>query len=285
VNADAPSGLGFNAAMAVINTLIGARMTAPATPADGDAPVWDSASSTWKSNATAKKIAMGGLASYPFVNADVAAAAAIAVSKLAAGSNGQVLTTTGGVPVWGAGGSTVLKKTAITDVVNSLAVTDILAGVGVLPILTTTSIIRVKLWGDRLNNTGAGHALTLEVKLGATTIWKDTFNAANDFAAATKRAWTLDLEIVNNGATSSQTAAGLYVLGAETAPTTGFGGGNSGAISWTPSGTANKALGVTLGGSAAEDTTVSKTLVVNVTHDAANALLSQRCTGALIEVL
>ena len=36
------------------------------------------------------------------VNADVAAAAAIAVSKLAAGTNTYVLTTTGGVPVWAA---------------------------------------------------------------------------------------------------------------------------------------------------------------------------------------
>lgn len=36
------------------------------------------------------------------VNANVDAAAAIDVSKLAAGTNGQVLTTTGGVPTWGA---------------------------------------------------------------------------------------------------------------------------------------------------------------------------------------
>jgi len=36
------------------------------------------------------------------VNAMVDAAAAIAVSKLAAGTNGQVLQTTGGVPTWGA---------------------------------------------------------------------------------------------------------------------------------------------------------------------------------------
>lgn len=34
------------------------------------------------------------------VNADIAAAAAIAVSKLAAGSNGQVITTVAGVPTW-----------------------------------------------------------------------------------------------------------------------------------------------------------------------------------------
>ena len=46
-SADAPSGLGFNAAMDTINTLIAARMTAPANPVDGDVPVWDNASSQW----------------------------------------------------------------------------------------------------------------------------------------------------------------------------------------------------------------------------------------------
>gem|GEM_PF-7021882 len=34
-------------------------------------------------------------------NADINSAAGIAVTKLAAGTNGQVLTTTGGVPAWG----------------------------------------------------------------------------------------------------------------------------------------------------------------------------------------
>jgi hypothetical protein len=41
----------------------------------------------------------------PVVNADVDAAAAVAVSKLAPGTNGQFITTTAGVAVWGAGGS------------------------------------------------------------------------------------------------------------------------------------------------------------------------------------
>jgi len=41
------------------------------------------------------------VSAYPFVNADIAAAAAIAVSKLAAGASpGQVLQTVGGVPTW-----------------------------------------------------------------------------------------------------------------------------------------------------------------------------------------
>lgn len=48
VDSDAPSGLGFNAAMAEINTLLAARIAANGTAVDGDPLIWDSASSTWK---------------------------------------------------------------------------------------------------------------------------------------------------------------------------------------------------------------------------------------------
>lgn len=74
-NVDAPSGLGFNAAMDAIDTLIAARateadltaleaevagkMTAPSAPAAGDVPVWDG--TAWvKSSAT--QMALAGLA-------------------------------------------------------------------------------------------------------------------------------------------------------------------------------------------------------------------------------
>ncbi|MEO5964019.1 MAG: hypothetical protein ABIR11_01040 [Candidatus Limnocylindrales bacterium] len=48
------------------------------------------------------KMAAGVSSAATLVNADVSASAAIAVSKLAAGTNTYVLTTTGGVPVWAA---------------------------------------------------------------------------------------------------------------------------------------------------------------------------------------
>lgn len=50
-SADAPSGVGFNNAMdaidTVIKTLDDAKIDAPASPADGDALVYDSGSGTW----------------------------------------------------------------------------------------------------------------------------------------------------------------------------------------------------------------------------------------------
>jgi len=63
---DAPSGNGFNAAMLEIDTLIKARMLGPTSPADGDVPVWDSATSTWKgSGSGSKKIPAASLDTPP----------------------------------------------------------------------------------------------------------------------------------------------------------------------------------------------------------------------------
>jgi hypothetical protein len=59
-SADAPSGLGFNAAMDTIDTLIAARLKVTGAPADADVPVWDSASSTWKPSST-KPPAVGAM--------------------------------------------------------------------------------------------------------------------------------------------------------------------------------------------------------------------------------
>ena len=56
--------------------------------------------------------ASGVVVSSKVVNANIDAAAAVAVSKLAAGTNTYILTTTGGVPVWAAPVATVLSASA-----------------------------------------------------------------------------------------------------------------------------------------------------------------------------
>lgn len=48
VGVDAPTGNGFNAAMASIDTLIKARISDPSTQNDGEPLVWDSAAQQWK---------------------------------------------------------------------------------------------------------------------------------------------------------------------------------------------------------------------------------------------
>jgi hypothetical protein len=63
------------------------------------------------------------------VNADISASAAVAVSKLAAGTNGDVLTTSGGVAAWAAGFATLPTNcsvlAAVQDVTSSGTISDL----------------------------------------------------------------------------------------------------------------------------------------------------------------
>jgi len=76
---DAPSGLGSNAQMDSIDTLIAARIGKPSGIATGEVPVWNGTT---------------------FVRSSVTN---ITAATLAPGTNGQFLQTTGGVAVWGPG--------------------------------------------------------------------------------------------------------------------------------------------------------------------------------------
>lgn len=261
-SADAPSGLGFNAAMDAIDALLSARVSKPSGISAGEVPVWNGSSFVRSSvtNVGPASLGSGTPSSLNFLRGD---------------------------GVWAtAAGYTVLRKTSVTDVVNTTTATDLLAGVGVLPVLTTTGIVAVTIIGDYLNNSGAGVSAALEVKLGATTIWKDTIVAAgNSFASANRRAFRLQLEIINQSATNSQQAGGYWWLGAEDLPTTGTGGSAGGsAVVGGMAGIAHHEAASPFGGSAAEDTSVSKTLTVNVTHGTAAATISWRALGAIIEV-
>lgn len=62
------------------------------------------------------------ISAYPFVDNDIDAAAAIAVTKLAAGSNGQVLTNVGGTNQWGSAPPTPAAYGAFSDVTGSRAI-------------------------------------------------------------------------------------------------------------------------------------------------------------------
>lgn len=79
---DAPSGLGFNAAMAQIQVALIAKMSIPAGLLSGETIVYNGASF------------------------DRSSVTKLSVSGLSVGTAGQVLTTSGGVAIWGAGGTT-----------------------------------------------------------------------------------------------------------------------------------------------------------------------------------
>lgn len=189
-------------------------------------------------------------------------------------SGGQIKT----APLPTAPAAVAFKKASITDVVNTTVATDILGGAGILPALGITSILKASIVGDYLNNSGAGSAMTLEVKLGATTIWKDTQPPTNTFASANRRPWTLDLQIANIGATNSQQMQGVLWVGSDVLPTNGIGTWVT-TFGWA--GLTNKVQAAPIGGTSAEDTSSAKTLTINVTHGVAAATISWRVASAL----
>jgi hypothetical protein len=100
------------------------------------------------------------------VNADIAAAAAIAVTKIAPGTNGQVLTTTGGVPAWGAAGTDTqdLSLTGTTLSLTNDGTPVVLGGLSILSTVGSTEITNASVAAVDLANSsvsgGAGGVIT-----------------------------------------------------------------------------------------------------------------------------
>jgi len=178
---------------------------------------------------------------------DIQTAVNALITGLGGGTEGQFLKYSGGTPVWaaGSGGATMYRKSSTKDVVNTTTETDILNGEITLAALTSTNIVRVVVNGDYLNNSGGTSALTLGLKLGATTIWKETIvSAANSFASANRRPFLMRFVIANLGVTNSQQCTGLAQVGGEGAPTNGIGGAANGGLSPGMAGTANHGIWV-----------------------------------------
>jgi hypothetical protein len=165
-------------------------------------------------------------------------------------------------------------KATEKDVANTAATIDVLNSEVTIPagMVTATGSVTAKLIGDYLNNTGVNQALTLEIKLGTTTLFKDT--TSNIGTSTARRPWTLDLLIGARNSQASQFLAGVFTMGG-TGPLAGIGSlAVSGAVTAFPIGSAFAAV----------DMTAAQTLVVNATHSAANAALSFRLEYALILV-
>jgi hypothetical protein len=210
-------------------------------------------------------------------NTNVAEGAAIAVSKIAPGTNGQVLTTVGGATAWGSGVTTYRKVTE-KDVHTSVAETDLLNGEITIGAgeMSTNKIAKVILVGDYLNNSGAGVTLTIAIKLGATTLYKDVSGSIEQ--SADRRAFRVEFEIANLGAANSQWMGGKVFLGHPGATTNGI--GDLLFLSGAPD-----EMIMPVAGSSAEDTATAKTLVVTVQHSASAVTVSARLKYALVEIV
>jgi hypothetical protein len=159
-------------------------------------------------------------------------------------------------------------KATEKDIVNSTSAVDLLndevtiAGGSV----GATGAIRVVMVGDYLNNSGSGATLTLEIILGATSLWKSTSSSVS--SSATRHILGFDFVIHARNATNSQFMMGTGTFGG-LAATTGL--GPIAGIS---------PFAIASAGFSAVDMTADQTLVVKATHSVANALISARCEAA-----
>lgn len=171
------------------------------------------------------------------------------------------------------GGSGPLDK-SVTDVTveNTTTETAIFSYTIPADTLGTTNMIRVAMAGRAINNSGANRSLTLRVKLGSTTIYDDVRTAIT--TNSREMGFRLELELKNNGSTSSQILTGQGLLGAQGTTTNGYGDWGSDEIY----------SNATLGGTSSEDTTADKDLVVTVQWDGASANASITKSWHIVEL-
>lgn len=263
VDADAPSGLGFNAAMAQIDALIASRLTTPAGILAGEIPVWNGA--TWVRSSTLG-MAASGISGYPN-----------SLAKFLRGDG-----------AWAFPG--LYRKTTSKQVVNTTTETDLLNGEITLGagVLGTTGVMRLTAWGVGLNNSASSFTSPRwKLKLGATTVldtnavtsavsW-GSFNAV--------RGWRLVAEIANAGATNAQTAA---IDGRHTATTTGTASPTDFAVGQGMYAVDNADAQYFFTGAnsgLAIDTTVAQALALTMTLPGANASLYMTLLGAVVEII
>lgn len=224
------------------------------------------------------------------VNADIASGAAIVVTKLSPGSNGQFLTVTGGVATWGsAPASTTYRKSTSKTVSNTVTETDLLNGEITVAAnaMGATGILRIKAWGDLINNVVNPGGPRLKLKLGATTlIDSGAPSAGADYQQqAARRDWFVEA-IIANTATNAQTCQFFARLDLDgnaaqnDTITTG-----EGTYSNQGGGAAAAKAEISGYGTGAVDTTASQALVLSVINFSASVNVDMVLKGALVEVI
>jgi hypothetical protein len=128
---------------------------------------------------------------------------------------------------------TVIKKVTTPVVVNNNnAIATYLTCTIPSGLMATGAIIRVRCGGTYLYNATTQPTPILTISLGGSTIWADTQILST--ASATRGAWTLDFQIIQQGA-SDQALIGFGIMtnvvtAAHVAPTTGIAGNLAGSL-------------------------------------------------------
>jgi len=150
--------------------------------------------------------------------------------------------------------------TSTLQIVNSAADTIIYSYTIPANLLGTKGAVRMDIAGKFNNATGISRNLSFKVAFGTTptTVYSDALSVSTD--AGGFRAVDIHLVFGNDGATNAQKLSGLFSMGNNTGPSTGF-GALSGLSAAYP-----------FGGTSAKDTTLDQTLAVYaklVTNDPA----------------
>jgi hypothetical protein len=138
--------------------------------------------------------------------------------------------------------------------------------------LGTTKALHIRIGGDYFNNSGGVRTITLTIDFGTTTMFADV--TASIPAAATRRAFLLDLIIANQNSAAVQVLSGMFRVSDEAAPASGIG-------NLAPADLVNG----TFSGGATEDTTGAKTATVSITHSTAALTLDIRRQYAYAELI
>ena len=252
---DAPSGLGFNAAMGQIDALL--KSLGITSLVANDVPVYDSVAGKFKK-------ASGTPSATTFLRGD---------------------------GTWAPVAETTYRKTTSKTVNTTVTATDLLNGeitVGA-GVMGTTGVLRITAWGDFLQNAAAGPP-RWQLVFGGTTIF-DTSTNGTVAANATRSGWRLVAEIGNLGVANAQLASIAGWVGLS-GGSTGFGftsfttGEGQYAGVGIGASTTNVA-GYLINGTntAAVDTTAANALVLNVINGSASATYETKLFGALVEVI
>ena len=169
-----------------------------------------------------------------------------------------------------------LVKSTTTDVVNTITLTDILDGEMAIPanLLGALGVLRLRAWGDYLNNSGATKTLRVAVLLGGFFLYDDTTGAIP--SDADRAAWFMDLELQAPNSTQLQLGGGLFYLGGQIA--VGIGTGSIDGAASIPARAFLPARGTV-------NMTAAQTLELSFAHSVAHASTSIRCQLATLEVL
>lgn len=184
------------------------------------------------------------------------------------------------ITVASSGGTTIYRKTTEKVITNTTTETDLLNDeitIGANE-MGANGWIDLHLAGTHENQSGASRTCRMRLKFGATTIWDSGATGTIRAVAVTDNGWEARIRIYNVNATNSQIAMGRVELGICAAnATTG-----TGAFNDTQNGICGYAA--ELSGTAAEDTTASKTLKLTAQYDAASANTTIRMKRAVIVV-